>query len=56
MHKDEVLEEIWKFRETYGQKFNFNLKKFGEDLMKKQAESNLKIVTKTNPKKTPNQA
>jgi len=56
MHKDEVLEEIWEFREDYGRKFDFNLKKIGEDLMNKQARSKLKVITEIKPKKTPKQA
>jgi hypothetical protein len=56
MHKDEVLEEIWEFRENYGRKFDFDLKKIGKDLMKKQALSKLKVVTEIKPRKTPKQA
>ena len=56
MHKDEILEEIWKYREDYGRKFDFDLKKICEDLMKKQAESKLKVVTKATPQKALKQA
>jgi len=44
MWKDEILEEIHKYREEYARSFNYDLKAIFEDLRKKQNAHPEKIV------------
>ena len=43
--KDEIIEEIHKYREEYAKKFNYDLDLIFEDLQKKQKESGRKYVS-----------
>lgn len=43
--KDEIIEEIHKYREEYAKKFNYDLDLIFEDLRKKQRESGRKYVS-----------
>lgn len=43
--KDEIVEEIHKYREEYAKKFNYDLDLIFEDLQKKQRESGRKYVS-----------
>ncbi len=43
--KDEIIEEIHKYREEYAKKFNYDLDLIFEDLQKKQRESGRKYVS-----------
>lgn len=45
MWYDEVLAEIYKYREEYAKSFDYNLHAIVEDLEKKQANSNRKIIS-----------
>ncbi|MEP7336296.1 MAG: hypothetical protein ABI977_00900 [Acidobacteriota bacterium] len=38
MHKDEILEEIWKIREEHAAKFNYDLDAIYEDLKQGEEE------------------
>ncbi len=56
MWKDEILDEIHKFREEHAKSFNYDLDAMFIDWQKKQAESGRKIVSfpakqMTNPRK-----
>ena len=44
MYKDEILEEIYKNREEYAKRFNYNLDAIFQDLKNKQAVHPHKIV------------
>ena len=44
MYKDEILEEIHKYREEYAESFNYDLKAIFNDLRKKQIARGHKIV------------
>jgi hypothetical protein len=44
MYKDEILEEIHKYREEYAKSFNYDLKAMFEDLRKKQIARGRKVV------------
>lgn len=43
--KDEIIEEIHKYREEYAKKFNYDIDLIFEDLQKKQRESGRKYVS-----------
>ncbi|MGK7919806.1 MAG: hypothetical protein AB4080_07335 [Trichodesmium sp.] len=45
MWNNEVLAEIYKYREEYAKSFNYNLHAMVEDLEKKQAASGRKIIS-----------
>ena len=45
MWKDEILEEIHKYREEYAKSFNYDLKAMCEDLRKKPVPSGMKVVS-----------
>ncbi len=44
MYKDEIVEEIHKYREDYAKSFNYDLNAIFEDLRKKQIKSGRKVV------------
>jgi rubrerythrin len=44
MYKDEIVEEIHKYREEYAKSFNYDLKAIFEDLRKKQIAHGRKVV------------
>lgn len=44
MYKDEIVEEIHKYREEYAKSFNYDLKAIFDDLRKKQIASGQKFV------------
>ena len=44
MYKDEILEEIHKYREEYAKSFNYDLKAIFSDLRKKQVARGHKVV------------
>lgn len=44
MYKDEIVEEIHKYREEYAKSFNYDLKAMFDDLRKKQIAHGHKIV------------
>jgi len=44
MYKDEILEEIHKYREEYAKSFNYDLKAIFDDLRKKQIACGRKVV------------
>ncbi len=44
MYKDEILEEIHKYREEYAKSFNYDLKAIFDDLRKKQIAHGHKVV------------
>lgn len=45
MWKDEVLEEIYKIREEHAKAFKYDLKAICDDLRRKQAKSDRKIIS-----------
>ncbi len=45
MWKDEIVEEVRKYREAYAAKFNFDLQAMYEDLKKAERKSNRKKVS-----------
>jgi len=45
MWKDEVLEEIYKIREEHAKSFNYDLKAICDDLRKRQAMSDRKLIS-----------
>lgn len=45
MYKDEILEEIYKYREDYAKSFNYDLQAIFEDIRKKQAASGRKMIS-----------
>lgn len=45
MWKDEILEEIHRFREEYAKSFNYDLHAIVDDLRKKQAASGRQIIS-----------
>lgn len=53
--KDEIIEEIHKYREEYAKKFNYDLDLIFEDLQKKQRESGRKYVSFSDKKDEPNE-
>ncbi|MFB2934432.1 hypothetical protein ACE1B6_04070 [Aerosakkonemataceae cyanobacterium BLCC-F154] len=53
MWKDEVLEEIYKIREEHAKSFNYDLKAICDDLRKRQAMSDRKLISA--PLKQPKQ-
>lgn len=53
MWKDEVLEEIHKFREEYAKSFNYDIQAIFDDLRQKQAASGRRIIS--TPLKQPSQ-
>jgi hypothetical protein len=44
MYKDEIVEEIHKYREEYARYFNYDLKAIFDDLREKQIASGRKFV------------
>jgi len=44
MYKDEILEEIHKYREEYAKSFNYDLKAIFSDLRKKQIAHGRKVA------------
>jgi hypothetical protein len=44
MYKDEILEEIHKYREEYAQSFNYDLNAIFDDLRKKQIAHGNRVV------------
>jgi hypothetical protein len=46
MWRDEILEEIHKIREEHAKAFNYDLKAICDDLRKRQAVSDRKIISK----------
>ena len=44
MYKDEIVEEIHRYREEYAKSFNYDLKAIFEDLRKKQIAHKHKVV------------
>lgn len=44
MYKNEILEEIYKYREEYAKSFNYDLKAIFNDLRKKQIDRGRKVV------------
>lgn len=44
MYKDEIVEEIHKYREEYAKSFNYDLKAIFDDLRKKQIAKGRKVV------------
>ncbi|MFB2893948.1 hypothetical protein ACE1CI_13645 [Aerosakkonemataceae cyanobacterium BLCC-F50] len=53
MWKDEVLEEIYQIREEHAKSFNYDLKAICDDLRKRQAISDRKLIS--TPLKQPRQ-
>jgi len=49
--KDEIIEEIHKYREEYAKKFNYDLDAIFEDLKRKEAESGREYVSFVKGKK-----
>lgn len=45
MYKDDILEEIHKYREDYAKSFNYDLQAIFEDIRKKQAASGRKMIS-----------
>ena len=44
MYKDEIVEEIHKYREEYAKSFNYDLRAIFDDLRKKQIAHGRKVV------------
>ena len=44
MYKDEILEEIYKYREEYARSFNYDLNAIFNDLRKKQIAHDHRVV------------
>ena len=44
MYKDEIVEEIHKYREEYAKSFNYDLKAIFDDLREKQIASGRKVI------------
>ncbi|PSB02013.1 hypothetical protein C7B64_15315 [Merismopedia glauca CCAP 1448/3] len=44
MYKDEIVEEIHKYREEYAKSFNYDLKAIFDDLRKKQIAHGRKVI------------
>lgn len=44
MYKDEIVEEIHKYREKYAKSFNYDLNTIFQDLKRKESASSHKIV------------
>lgn len=55
MYKDEIVEELHKYREEYAKSFNYDLKAIFDDLRKKQIAHGRKVV-KLPIKRSPNQS
>jgi hypothetical protein len=55
MYKDEIVEEIHKYRDEYAKSFNYDLKAIFEDLKEKQIASGRKFVKLSN-KRVSNQS
>ncbi len=53
--KDEIVEEIHKYREEYAKKFNYDIDLIFEDLQKKQRESGRKYVSFSDKKDEANE-
>ena len=49
--KDEILEEIWKFREEYAKSFNYDIIAMGEALMEEEKNSDWVFFSPTKTKK-----
>ncbi len=47
MFEDPIVEEVRAARQKHAAKFNFDLKKIAQDLIKKQVQSKRKIVSYT---------
>lgn len=45
MIKDPILEEIWKFREVYAARFNYDLDAIFQDLKQKEKKKKRKLVS-----------
>jgi len=45
MFKDPIIEEVRKFRDEYAKQFNYDLDAICQDLIKKQEQSEKKIVS-----------
>lgn len=54
MWKDEILEEIYRIREEHAKTFNYDLKAICDDLRKRQAASDRKIISQ--PLRQPRQS
>ena len=54
MWRDEILEEIYRIREEHAKAFNYDLKAICDDLRKRQAASDRKIISK--PLRQPRQS
>jgi len=50
MYKDEIVEEIHRYREEYAKSFNYDLKAIFDDLREKQIASGRKVI---NPHSAP---
>ncbi|MDJ1172126.1 hypothetical protein PMG71_22105 [Roseofilum sp. BLCC_M154] len=46
MWRDEILEEIYRIREEHARAFNYDVKAICDDLRKRQATSDRKIISK----------
>ena len=44
MYKDEIIEEIYQYREQYAKSFNYDLNAIFRDLRQKQIASGRKVV------------
>ena len=44
MYRDPIIDEIHKYREEHAAEFNYNIRKVVEYYMKRQKQSNKKIV------------
>ncbi len=53
---DPIVEEIHKIRKEFAEKFDYSVEAMFEDLRKKQAESNRKIVSFAKGKNKPQEA
>ena len=45
MYKDEILEELYRYREEYAKSFNYDLQAIFEDIRKKQAAIGRKLIS-----------
>lgn len=50
MYSDEIISEVWRNREAYAQKHQYDLKRMIADLKKRQNESLAKVVDRKNKK------
>lgn len=52
MYRDEIIEEVWRNRDAYVEKHNYNLSEIVADLNRRQQKSLNKVVDRRKTKKS----